>query len=131
MLDGTLDTIATDHAPHHYDEKEQAFDAAPNGIVGIETSLGLIHTHFVKTGKMSLTTMVERMCVSPARTFGLEGGSLEVGKVGDVTVFDPEAKWTVDPDDFLSMSGNTPFTGWELEGRARWTIVEGRIVYGD
>lgn len=131
MLDGTLDTIATDHAPHHYDEKEQAFDHAPNGIVGIETSLGLIHTHFVKTGKISLSTMVERMSAQPARVFGLEGGTLEVGGVADVTVFDPEAAWTVDPADFLSKSGNTPFTGWELTGRARWTIVDGRVVYGE
>ena len=131
MIDGTLDTIATDHAPHHYDEKEQAFDVAPNGIVGIETSLGLVHTHFVKTGKISLSTMVERMCVSPARTFSLEGGSLEVGGVADVTVFDPNERWTVDPGAFLSKSRNTPFGGWELEGRAKWTIVEGRVVFGD
>lgn len=130
MLDGTLDTIATDHAPHHYDEKEQAFDLAPNGIVGIETSLGLIHTHFVLTGKMSLSTMVERMSCQPARCFKLDGGTLAEGAMGDVTVFDPAAEWEVDPAKFLSRSRNTPFTGWKLTGQARWTVVGGEVVFG-
>jgi len=129
MLDGTLDVIATDHAPHHYDEKEQAFDDAPNGIVGLETSLGLIHTHFVRTGKISLGTMVERMSLAPARAFRLEAGTLSVGAPADVTVFDPESEWTVDPADFLSKASNTPFGGETLVGRPVLTIVDGRIVF--
>jgi len=129
MIDRTLDVIATDHAPHHYDEKEQAFDDAPNGIIGLETSLGLIHTHFVRTGRISLSTMVERMSLAPARAFRLEGGTLEEGAPADVTVFDPEAEWTVDPATFRSKSSNTPFTGEDLVGAPLLTIVGGRVVF--
>jgi dihydroorotase len=129
MLDGTLDIIATDHAPHHYDEKEAAFDDAPNGIVGLETSVGLILTHFVRTGKLDLPTMVDRMSCQPARAFRLPGGTLEPGSPADVTVLDPERAWTVDRNAFVSMSSNTPFHGWELKGRAVRTIVGGEVVF--
>ena len=129
MLDGTLGIIATDHAPHHYDEKERAFDDAPNGIVGLETSVGLILTHFVHEEKLSLGEMVDRMCVAPARTFNLPGGSLAPGSPGDVTVLDLERRWTVDPDAFVSMSRNTPFGGWDLRGRAVATIVGGEVLF--
>lgn len=129
LLDGTLDMVATDHAPHHYDEKEAAFDDAPNGVVGLETSLGLIYTHFVATGLMDVATMVERMSVAPARVFNLPGGTLKVGSAGDVTVFDPEAEWVVDPQRFLSKSRNTPFAGWKLKGRPRYTVVAGGVVW--
>jgi len=131
LADGTLDVIATDHAPHHYDEKEAAFTDAPNGIVGLETALGLVLTHVVGKGVIDLPTMVERMSCQPARAFGLDGGTLAEGSVADVTVFDPEARWTVDPRTFRSKSRNTPFAGWELTGRARWTIVGGRVVFGE
>jgi dihydroorotase len=131
LLDGTLDMVATDHAPHHYDEKEAAFDDAPNGVVGLETALGLIHTHFVLTGRMDLSTMVERMSVAPARVFNLPGGTLKVGSPGDVTVFDPEAEWVVDPQRFLSKSRNTPFAGWTLKGKPRYTVVGGAAVWED
>ncbi len=129
MLDGTLDIIATDHAPHHYDEKERAFDDAPNGIVGIETSVGLVLTHFVHEGKLSFTGMVGRMSLNPARAFGLPGGTLAEGSPADVTVLDPEMRWTVDAADFLSLSRNTPFGGWELRGRAVTTIVGGEVDF--
>lgn len=129
LADGTLDTIATDHAPHHYDEKEAAFTDAPNGIVGLETALGLILTHVVGEGVIDLPTMVERMSCQPARAFGLPGGTLAQGSVADVTVFDPEAAWTVDPRRFLSRSRNTPFGGWELKGVVRYTLVGGRTVF--
>jgi dihydroorotase len=129
LADGTLDTIATDHAPHHYDEKEAAFAEAPNGIVGLETALGIILTHVVAEGVIDLPTMVERMSCQPARAFGLPGGTLAVGSPADVTVFDPKERWTVDPREFRSKSRNTPFSGWELEGRPRLTIVEGRVVF--
>lgn len=131
LRDGTLDVIATDHAPHHYDEKERAFDDAPNGIVGLETSVGLILTHIVGEGVLDLATMVERMSTQPARAFRLPGGTLAVGSPADVTVLDLEAAWTVDPASFVSRSRNTPFRGWELTGRATFTIVGGRVVFGD
>lgn len=129
LADGTLDLIATDHAPHHYDEKEAAFANAPNGIVGLETALGLIVTRVVGEGVIDLATMVERMSCQPARAFNLPGGSLAEGGPADVTVFDLEAKWTVDPKRFRSKSSNTPFAGWELKGQPRFTIVEGRVVW--
>ncbi len=122
LADGTLDTIATDHAPHHYDEKEAAFAEAPNGIVGLETALGVILTRVVGEGVIDLPTMVERMSCAPARAFGLPGGTLAEGSPADVTVFDPDAEWTVDPGAFRSKSRNTPFGGWELRGRTRLTI---------
>jgi len=130
LADGTLDVIATDHAPHHYDEKEAAFTDAPNGIVGLETALGLVLTHVVGKGVIDLPTMVERMSCQPARAFGLDGGTLAEGSVADVTVLDPAATWTVDPRAFRSKSRNTPFAGWELRGRTRWTIVGGSVVFG-
>jgi dihydroorotase len=130
VRDGTLDVIAADHAPHHYDEKEQAFEDAPFGMVGLETALGLVLTSLVAPGLMNFTDLVERMSCAPARAFGLAGGSLRVGAVGDVTVFDPRPRWTVDPARFLSKSRNTPFTGWELQGQVRLTVVGGTVVWG-
>ncbi|MBW3535597.1 MAG: dihydroorotase, partial [Gemmatimonadetes bacterium] len=129
LKDGTLDVIATDHAPHHYDEKEQAFDDAPNGIVGLETAVGLVLTRLVAEGVLDLSTMVERMSCAPARAFHLPGGSLVQGGVADVTVLDPEAAWTVAARTFVSRSRNTPFDGWELKGRAVMTVVGGRVVW--
>jgi dihydroorotase len=121
--------LATDHAPHHYDEKEQAFDDAPFGIVGLETALGLLLTHFVSAGKLSLTTLVERMSLNPARAFGLKAGTLAEGVAGDVTVVDAAFEWTADPSTFISKSRNTPFGGQALRGRAVLTVVGGKIVH--
>ena len=129
VADGTLDVIATDHAPHHYDEKEQAFDEAPFGIVGLETAIGLTVTQLVDSGVIDLRRMVERMSCAPARAFRLPGGTLRVGAPADVTVFDPAEEWVVDPTKFLSKSRNTPFAGWKLRGRAVYSIVGGRIVW--
>jgi len=131
LRDGTLDVIATDHAPHHYDEKEQAFDDAPNGIVGLETAVGLMLTHVVGKGVLDLSALVERMSVQPARAFGLPGGTLTEGAPADVTVLDLDAAWTVDAEAFESRSRNTPFGGWDLTGRAVMTVVGGRVVFGD
>jgi dihydroorotase len=130
FLDGTLDTLATDHAPHHYDEKEQAFDDAPFGIVGLETVVGLLLTHFVHTGRLSLSDFVVRASLAPAQAFHLPGGTLAQGSPADVTILDLDTLWTVDPATFLSRSRNTPFAGWELRGRAVRTIVGGRTVHG-
>lgn len=130
VRDGTLDVIATDHAPHHYDEKEQAFEDAPFGIVGLETALGLTYTELVATGLIDLPTMVERMSCAPARAMKLDGmGSLAEGSLADVTIMDPRAEWTVDPASFLSMSRNTPFRGRALRCRAVRTLVGGRTVW--
>lgn len=129
LVDGTLDVYATDHAPHHYDEKEQAFDDAPDGIVGLETSLGLGLTHIVGNGLIDLPTLIDRMSCGPARAFGLPGGTLAIGAPADVTIIDPKELWVVDRDNFISKSRNTPFHGSELKGRARYTIVSGVIVW--
>jgi dihydroorotase len=129
LADGTLDVVATDHAPHHYDEKEQAFEDAPMGLVGLETALALGITRLVEPGHLSLPDLISRMSTSPARAFRLPGGSLRHGAPADVTLFDPTEEWVVDPSRFLSKSRNTPFTGMRLRGRAIVTIVEGRIVW--
>jgi dihydroorotase len=129
VADGTLDVIATDHAPHHYDEKEQAFDDAPFGLVGLETALALGITQLVERGVIDLPTLILRMSTAPARAFRLPGGTLQDGAPADVTVFDPAWEWTVDPATFLSKSRNTPFAGMTLRGRAVWTIVNGVIVH--
>lgn len=129
VRDGTIDVLATDHAPHHYDEKERAFADAPNGIVGLETALAVNITWLVKPGILSLATLVERMSCAPARLFGLPGGTLRRGAPGDVTVFDPERQWTVDSAAFRTKGRNTPYNGTTLTGRAVCTVVGGRVVY--
>jgi dihydroorotase len=129
VRDGTIDLVATDHAPHHYDEKEREFSDAPNGIVGLETALAVVATHLVVPGILSWPTLVDRMSSTPARVFGLTGGTLRRESVADVTIFDPAAEWTVDPDQFLSKGRNSPYRGKRLTGRATCTIVGGRVVY--
>jgi len=129
VKDGTIDLIATDHAPHHYDEKEREFADAPNGIVGLETALAVVVTNLVEKGGLTFSDLVERMACAPARLFNLPGGSLVKGGIADVTVFDPTAKWTVDPSTFLSKGRNSPYAGMPLVGRAACTIVDGLIVY--
>jgi len=129
VRDGTIDLIATDHAPHHYDEKEREFADAPNGIVGLETALAVVNTWLVKPGIIDLATLIDRMSVSPARTFNLPGGSLRRGSVADVTVFDATREWTVDATKFVSKGRNSPYGGYTLRGRVMCTIVGGKIVH--
>jgi dihydroorotase len=129
LRDGTIDVIASDHAPHHYDAKEREFDDAPNGILGLETALGLAIEELVTPGLLSLPQLLFRMSTEPARIFNLPGGSLAIGAPADVLVLDPSARWTVDPARFYSKSRNTPFGGRSLTGRAEVTIVRGRVVY--
>jgi dihydroorotase len=129
LRDGTIDVICTDHAPHHYDAKEREFDDAPNGIIGLETALGLAVSELVESGLLSLPDLVNRMSVMPARIFGLQGGSLAPGAPADVVVFDPAAEWTVRPEEFYSKSRNTPFAGRRLKARAETTIVRGQVVF--
>ena len=129
LRDGTIDVIATDHAPHHYDAKEREFADAPFGIVGLETALALVVTELVDGGVIDFATLVDRMATRPARLFGLPGGSLRAGGVADVTVFDPKLEWIVDPAAFLSKGRNTPYAGRKLRGRTLATIVGGRLAY--
>jgi len=129
VKDGTIDMIATDHAPHHYDEKEREFADAPNGIIGLETALAVSVTNLVETGHIDFHTLVEKMSCAPARLFGLPGGTLAKGSLADVTVFDPARSWRVDPSEFLTKGRNTPYAGMTLTGRAVCTIVGGSVVY--
>lgn len=129
LRDGTIDVIATDHAPHHYDAKEREFDDAPNGIIGLETALGLAITELVEPGVLTLPELIRRMSTTPARIFNLPGGTLAVGAPADVVVLDPAAEWEVEPGAFFSRSRNTPFAGRRLRGRAEVTIVRGELVF--
>jgi dihydroorotase len=129
VKDGTIDVIATDHAPHHYDEKEREFAHAPNGIIGLETALAVNITWLVHAGIIGLPLLVERMACAPARLFKLPGGTLRRGALADVTVFDPDAEWTVDPSRFASKGRNTPYGGMRLRGLVELTVVDGRIIH--
>lgn len=128
IADGAVDCIATDHAPHHADEKGESFDRAPFGIVGLETSLALGYTALVATGRISLARLVELMSTAPARLFGLGRGTLAPGAPADLVVFDTEEA-VVDPARFASKGRNTPFTGMRLCGRVRATVLAGNIVF--
>lgn len=129
LADGTIDLLVTDHAPHHYDEKEREFADAPNGIVGLETALGVNCTYLLHRGVLSLSQMVDAMSCKPARVFHLPGGSLARGALGDISVFDPARQWVVEPARFKSKGRNTPYGGSALTGQARVTVVGGRVVY--
>jgi dihydroorotase len=129
LREGVIDCIASDHAPHAYDEKEAAFDDAPFGIVGLETAFGVAYTELVRGGTLTLPQLVARMSTSPAALFHLSAGTLATGAPADVCVLDVERPWRVEPDRFHSKSRNTPFGGRELVGRAVLTFVAGRPVH--
>ena len=129
VKDGTIDVIATDHAPHHYDEKEREFADAPNGIVGLETALAVVNTVLVQSEIITLAELVTKMSVTPAWLFHLPGGTLRTGAVGDVTVFDPTEAWTVDATQFRTKGRNSPWVGKTLTGRVHVTVVDGAIVH--
>jgi dihydroorotase len=129
LADGTVDVIATDHAPHHADEKLVEFDRAPFGIVGLETAVPLVFDRLVHAGRISVTRMIELLSVNPARVLNLPGGTLAEGRTADVTILAPEAPTTVHAGRLRSRSRNTPFDGWSLRGAVAATIVDGRIVY--
>lgn len=130
LRDGTIDAIATDHAPHHRDEKEVEFDQAAHGVTGLETALPLT-LHLVQDGVLSLSEAIQKLTVNPARILGLPYGTLSVGRPADLTLFDAQARWRLDPLASRSRSQNTPFAGWELTGKVRLTMVDGRVVYDD
>lgn len=131
LRDGTIDAIATDHAPHSLEEKGRPLTEAPSGMVGLETALGVTLTSLYHTGLMDLSDILRKMTMNPACILRIPKGRLSVGADGDVVLFDPEERWTVDPSRFRSMGRNTPFAGAELRGRVKYTIVGGEIVYQD
>ncbi|MCE3234744.1 MAG: pyrC [Vampirovibrio sp.] len=130
VMDGTIDVIATDHAPHTPDEKAMAFDCAPNGVIGLETSLGVMLTHFYHTKRLQPLDLIKIMSSRPAEIFKLKAsGNLAVGQRADIAVIDPNLEWQVDPAQFKSKSRNTPFKGQTLKGRAVMTFANGRCLY--
>jgi dihydroorotase len=129
LADGTVDAIATDHAPHHDDEKHVEFDRAPFGIVGLETAVPLALDRLVHPGVISFARLVELLSLNPARILRVPGGSLEAGAPADLTILAPNATTVVDPGRFRSLSRNTPFGGWTLKGAVAATIVAGRLAY--
>jgi dihydroorotase len=129
IADGAVDAIATDHAPHHYDEKDVEFDRAPFGITGLETAVSLSIDRLVHSGAITLSRLVELMSANPARILGVAGGSLSEGAPADVTILAPDLAVTVSAGAMRSKSRNTPFDGWQLRGGVAATIVGGRVVY--
>ncbi|MDR2183539.1 MAG: dihydroorotase [Clostridiales bacterium] len=128
LIDGAIDIIATDHAPHHAQEKARGFLDAPNGIVGLEIALGLAITHLVETGRLTPSQLIYKMSALPAKIIGIDKGSLAVGAAADITIIDPAARHIINPDNFASKGKNTPFGGRQVTGRVRHTIFGGKIV---
>ena len=128
LADGTIDAIATDHAPHHRDEKDVEFDLAAFGISGLETALSLT-LGLVDSGRLSLLEAIRKWTTAPAAIVGIPGGSLEEGSPADLALVDLEREWTVDPDQFVSKGKNTPFAGMTLKGEVVATFVGGKLVY--
>lgn len=129
LLDGTIDCIATDHAPHTTTEKEVEYSLAPNGVVGLETALSLILTRLIHTRKMDLNRLVEVMCLAPRRILGLPIAGLQTGNSADITIIDPERFWVIDPNSLHSKSRNTPFRDWTMRGAPEMTIVSGDVIF--
>jgi dihydroorotase len=131
LADGTIDIIASDHAPHAPEEKEVEFDQAPNGIIGLETMVSLAGTFLVKTGKLSWNDLARKLSANPSRIMRLPGGDLLAGGVADITILNPKSTWTVRVDKFRSISRNSPYDGWKLNGRVKYTIVGGEVTFAD
>ncbi len=129
LQDGTIDAIATDHAPHSAEEKAKPLTEAPSGMVGLETALGVTLTYLYHGGKLSLPEIVKKMTAAPAAILRVPYGRLAVGGAADLTLFDPDEEWTVEPERFKSMGRNTPYGGMGLKGKVKYTIVDGQTVY--
>ena len=129
LKDGTIDLIATDHAPHSTEEKSRPITQTPSGIIGLETALALGITSLVRPGHLTLSQLIEKMTINPANLYHLPCGSVTEGKAADLVLFDPNEKWI--PETYASKSSNSPFTGWELYGKVKYTICDGKIVYKD
>jgi len=128
LADGTIDAIATDHAPHHVDEKDVEFAYAANGIVGLETALALGVTHLVKTNRLTLLQLIEKMSKNPAEILGLEKGKIKEGQAADLVIFDIDTPYTVKAEEFETKSKNSPYIGCELYGKVEYTLVNGNVV---
>lgn len=131
LKDGTIDVIATDHAPHTKAEKEVEFDAAPTGMIGLETALGLILTQLIEKSHLTLPKAISKITLNPSSILKIKGGIIKLGEMADITIFDPEFEWECNPNEFESKSKNTPFKGWKMKGRVEYVIVSGRIVLKD
>ena len=129
IQDGTIDMIATDHAPHSAEEKSKGLAGSAFGIVGLETCFPILYTHLVKKDIISLEKLIELMSVNPRKRFGFAGGYIEDGAPADITVLDLNRQWTIDPADFVSMGRATPFDGWQVFGKVTMTMVEGEVKY--
>lgn len=129
ICDGTIDMLATDHAPHSAEEKAKGLEGSAFGIVGLETAFPIMYTHLVKKGIITLEKLVEIMSVNPRRRFGLEGGEIADGQPADLTVIDLDSEWVINPDDFASKGKATPFDGWKVSGKVLMTFVDGEKVY--
>lgn len=127
LQDGTIDMIATDHAPHSREEKDRPFTEAPSGIIGLETSLALAVTQLVEKGYLTLPQLMEKMSLNPARLYGLEGGRMKEGAPADLVIFHPGEEFTV--EGFRSKASNSPFMGWKLKGKVHYTICNGQVIY--
>ena len=128
LVDGTIDVIATDHAPHHVDEKNVEFNLAAFGLVGFETALPLAITYLVQLGYLTYVQLVEKMSFNPSKILGLNRGTLTVGKVADITIFNPSEEFVVDVNNFKTKGRNCPFDGFKLKGKVYYTIVNGKII---
>ena len=131
LSDGTIDIIATDHAPHHFDEKNVEFELAAFGIVGFETALSLALTYLVRPGILTLNQLVDKMSAMPARILKIEKGEIRAGADADLTLVNLDEEYTINPDEFLSKSKNSPFGGFKVTGRVKYTLCGGKIVYQD
>ncbi len=129
LKDDTIDAIATDHAPHAKEKKMLELDRAPFGIIGLETAAGLIVMRLIDEHNMSWMQVLSKLTCRPAEILGIEGGTLKIGAPADVTILDPEHRWVVEPTKLKSKASNTPFAGWELKGRVKFTIVGGKVKY--
>lgn len=129
LIDGTIDCIASDHAPHTEEEKDVEFDLAPPGMIGLETTLALSITGLADKGYLTLSDLIRKMTCNPAAIVGIPCNNLREGETADLTIFDPEARWTVKKDKLRSKSKNTPFIGWKLKGKVLATVLGGRITY--
>lgn len=129
LKDGTLDIIATDHAPHHQDEKNREFDLASNGIVGFETALPLTYTYLVEPGILTLSQMVDKLAATPAEILHLDKGTIACGKTADLILVDFDTEYAIDVSSFASKSKNSPYNGFKVKGRVMAALVGGRIVY--
>jgi dihydroorotase len=129
LKDGTLDVIATDHAPHAPEKKARELDQAPNGIIGLETLLPICVGALIEPGHLTWPQLIEKLTVHPAEVLGIERGTIQTGAVADVTVIDPRAEWTINPENFKSKSRNCPYAGWKVRGRAQTVIVSGEVRF--